>query len=204
MQTGIHHASAASYLKQADEIFARSKVKTAEVSHPEAFIRARALALWAKKDPGEAAEIVSMIEGAGTLDELDLIGQVRLSSLTRQTIESFLQPKWLQTEAMLAHAKLFFENFQAAKNKTEAISYPIQFSDPGFREYFCYVLLDFATADPDLDEMAVAAALEFSKALEMDSIFERLLTKELHVKSRDLKRLKEEAGSMVAKAEVSP
>jgi hypothetical protein len=203
MHTGISHASAASYLKQADEIFARSKVKTAEISHPEAFIRARALALWAKKDPGEAAEITSMIEGAVSLDELDLIGQGRVSNLTRQILESFLQPKWIQTEAMLAHAKLFFEDFHPAKSKTAPVHNPLYFADPTICEYLCYVLLDFAVADPDLDEMAMAAALEFSKALEMDSTFEKLLTKELHVKSRDLKRLKAEASSLVAKAEVS-
>ncbi|HUR47168.1 MAG TPA: hypothetical protein VMZ27_14910, partial [Candidatus Saccharimonadales bacterium] len=79
----------------------------------------------------------------------------------------------------------------------------LELSDDKLREYLCYVLLDFMVADPELDEMPVAAGLEFSKSLEMDGIFEKLLTKELHLKARDLKRLREEASTMLAKAEAA-
>jgi hypothetical protein len=44
LQTGLSQVSAASYLKQAEEIFANGNVGTEGVSHPEAFIRTRALA----------------------------------------------------------------------------------------------------------------------------------------------------------------
>jgi hypothetical protein len=203
MQTGITHVSAASYLKQADEIFARSKVKTSELSHPEAFIRARALSLWAKSDEDVATQIGSMIEGAAALDELDLIGQVRLGDLTRSVLESFLQPKWFQTEAVLAHAKLFFPDFRPAKSKAAHPIEELKLADNKLREYLCYVLLDFVAVDPELDEMPAAAALEFTKGLEMETILEKLLTKELHVKARDLKRLREEAGAILVKAEGS-
>jgi hypothetical protein len=203
MQTGITHASAESYLKQADEIFARSKVKTAEVTHPEAFIRARALSLWAQQNSDTSGQIGAMIEGSAVFDELDLIQQMRLSSLTRRFLEAFLHPKWFQTDPVLAHAKLFFDDFRPAKSKTALSRDELQTHDNRLREYFCYLLLDFIAADPELDEMPLAAALEFAKSLELETILEKLLTKELHLKARDLKRVKEEAASMLEKAEAS-
>ena len=117
IQTGLNQVSAASYLRQAEEIFAKGNVATEGVSHPEAFIRARALALW-QEHAGEAiARISDMIEGTLVLDELDLIGQARLTQHTRRFLEYILQPKWFQTTATLGHAKLFFADFQPAKTR---------------------------------------------------------------------------------------
>ena len=79
IQTGLSQVSAPSYLKQAEEIFAKGNVATEGLSHPEAFIRARALALWQEQRTDAAGHISEMIEGATALDELDLIGQTRLT-----------------------------------------------------------------------------------------------------------------------------
>ena len=67
------------------------------------------------------------------------------------------------------------------------------------REYLGYVLLDFVTADPDLDEMPLAAALDLCRELDLDPQFETLASKELKIKDRDLKRIKEQAAKMLAR-----
>jgi hypothetical protein len=64
-----------------------------------------------------------------------------------------------------------------------------------------YVLLDFVTADPDLDELPLAAALEWARELEWNSQFEKLAAKELKLKARDLKRIKEQAAEILARPE---
>jgi hypothetical protein len=97
IQTGLSQVSAPSYLKQAEEIFAKGNVATEGLSHPETFIRARALALWQEQRDDAAGPISEMIEGAAALDALDLIGQARLSSATRRLLEQLLRPKWFQT-----------------------------------------------------------------------------------------------------------
>ena len=71
------------------------------------------------------------------------------------------------------------------------------------REYFSYILLDFARADPDLDEMPLAAALKLSRQLEFDAQFEKLAAKELKLRVRDVRRIKEQAVEMLAKAEAN-
>ncbi|HYG36374.1 MAG TPA: M48 family metalloprotease [Clostridia bacterium] len=203
VQTGLSQVSAPGYLKQADEIFAKGNVATEGVSHPEAFIRARALTLWQEQREDSSERIMEMIEGATALEELDLIGQSRLTRDTQRLLEYFLQPKWFQTPAVLGHARLFFNDFQPSPSRDGKALEGLRFKESKLSEYFCYLLLDFVTADPELDELPLAAALELSRQLEIDSQFEKLAAKELKMKVRDVRRLKEHAPEMLAKAEVN-
>jgi predicted SprT family Zn-dependent metalloprotease len=203
VQTGLTHVSAPGYLKQAEEIFVKGNVATEGLSHPETFIRARALALWREHREGSMADIARMIEGAMALDELDLIGQTRLTRDSRRLLEYFLQPKWFQTTAVLGHAKLFFPNFAPAQTRDATVVEGLKFTDAKLREYCCYLLLDFVTADPELEDMPLAAALDLSRQLEIDAPFEKLAAKELKMKVRDVRKLKDQAAEMLAKAEVA-
>lgn len=203
IETGLNQVSAPAYLKQAEEIFSKENVATEGLSHPEAFIRARALSLWHTQREQAHPHISKMIEGAEALDSLDLIGQTRMVKSTRRLLEQFLQPKWFQTAAVLGHAKLFFDNFQPAARKDPAALDVFKSSDAKTREYLCFVLLDFVTADPELDDIPLAAALELSRQLELDAQFEKLAAKELKLKVREVRKLKEQAAEMLAKAEVA-
>jgi hypothetical protein len=201
METGLSHVSAGSYLKQADEIFADGNVSTAGVSHPEAFIRARALALWQAQPVTAAPLIRGMIEGITRLDDLDLIGQNRMASATRRLLECLLRPKWFQTPATLGHAKLFFADFQPVATPPESLPEELKFNDAKLHEYLGYLLLDFAKVDPELEEAPLAAALELSRLLGFDAQFEKLAAKELKMRVRDVRRIKDEAPELLAKAE---
>jgi hypothetical protein len=201
LETGLAQVSAPAYLRQAEEIFDKSAASTKGLSHPEAFIRARALALWRDQGAASSAEISRMIEGATALDDLDLIGQTRLAKETRRVLEYFLQPKWFQTPAVLGHARLFFDDFEPAAARDPAALAGLILDDAKLRDYFCYVLLDFVTADPELEEAPLAAALELSRQLEINPQFEKLAAKELKMKLRDVRKLNEQATEIMAKAE---
>ena len=203
LTTGISQVSAPGYLKQAEEIFSKNNVTTDGISHPEAFIRARALSLWKEHRHDAASQIAQMIEGVPALDDLDLIGQSRLVRNTRRLLEYFLQPKWFQTPSVLGHAKLFFADFEPKQSGEKFELNEFRFKDNKLNEYLCYLLLDFVTADPDLDEMPLVAALHLSQQLEIDAQFEKLAAKELQLKLRDVRKLKEQAADLLAKAEAS-
>ena len=203
IETGLNQVSAPAYLKQAEEIFSKDNVATEGLSHPEAFIRARALSLWNNQRHEAHAAISRMIEGAEALDSLDLIGQTRMVKSTRRLLEQFLQPKWFQTSAVLGHAKLFFADFQPAATRDASALEAFKTSDSKTREYVSYVLLDFVTADPELDDMPLVAALDLSRQLELGAQFEKLVAKELRLKVRDVRKLKEQSAEMLAKAEVA-
>ena len=201
--TGLSQVSAAGYLKQAEEIFAKGNISTEGVSHPEAFIRARSLVLWQEKREAATTDINHMIEGAAALDDLDLIGQSRLTTQTRRLLEHLLRPRWFQTPAVLGHAKLYFDDFHAANGQGSSVPDGLNLTDARLREYLCYVLLDFAKVDPELEDMPLAATIHLSRQLELDTQFEKLAAKELGLKVRDVKRIKEQAAEMLAKAEAN-
>jgi hypothetical protein len=197
MMTGLQQVSGASYLKQAEEVFQQSQVKTTALSHPEAFVRARALHLWAEQHPSTDKAICEMIEGAAGFDDLDLLGQADLTTMTRRFLEAYLQPNWFQTEAVLGHARLFFHDFKA----NGAAAFEDKESARRLKEYFCYLMLDFATVDPELDQLPLAVAFQWSKRLEIEPEFEKLAVKELKLKARTIAKLRNEAEEMLAKAE---
>jgi len=200
IQTGLSQVSAESYLKQAEEIFTDGTVKTEGISHPETFIRARALTLWQQQGANASPEISQMIEGTASFDELDLLAQKRLTSTTRRFIEYLLRPKWFQTPATIAHAKLYFPDFRLNGGQPNFVD-DLNLNDSKTCEYLCYVLLDFAKADPELDDLPIAAALQLSRLLEFDEHFEKLAAKELKMKIRDVRRIKKEATDMLTRAE---
>ena len=68
------------------------------------------------------------------------------------------------------------------------------------REYLCYLLLDFAVVDRELEDLPLAAALEWSAQLEIGEQFQKLATKELGIGKRQLTKVKKEAASMLEKA----
>jgi hypothetical protein len=206
-ETGLSEVSAASYLKQAEEIFQNSKVATDQLTHPEAFIRARALALWAEQGEDADNEIASMVEGSPCLDDYDLLRQAKLTTDTRAALEKFLTPKWFQTDTVLGHARMFFEDFKPERRgngefRADELATRAA-EDKQLRNYLCYLLLDFVVADPELNEMPLAAALEFSRQLGIESEFERVAAKELKLKTRELARIKKEAVELLVKAEAS-
>lgn len=199
MATGLNQVSATSYLKQADELFIKGERASRGIGHPETFIRARALRLWTERDASLDVWLAAQIEGDVTLDELDVVGQLRLTRHTRRLLENILSPKWLQSAAVMAHAKSFFPDIKpAAHFDPELLAEPK--SDSSIHDYFCYLLLDFARADRELDDVPLAHFLTCSGQLGFQERFEQLIVKELGLNKRQLNKLKKDAPNLIEKA----
>lgn len=196
--TGLAQVSAAGYLAQSAEVFSKSRPKTDQLSHPETFIRARALQLWTTAADSPDDEIAAMLDFEEDLTGLTLVQQAQLSAQTRQFIGQFVQPGWMQSDPVLAHARAFFRDFLPPAAGDPAVLTSLAALPLPQREYLCQVMLDFCAVDPDLHEQPVVRALEFARALECLGVFEKLLTKELKLKARDLKQLKSKAAAMPA------
>ena len=72
--------------------------------------------------------------------------------------------------------------------------------DAKTRDYFCYILLDFASADRDLEEAPLAAALLLSDELGLGERFRQLAAKELNLRKKQIQTLETDAGRIVAQA----
>lgn len=201
--TGLAQVDPAGYVRQAEEIFARARVKTEGVSHPEAFIRARALMLWAENAPHVEQEIARMIEGDRALEKLDLLGQQRLAGLTRRWLQLLLCPAWFRSDAVRGQARLFFPDFDFALegHRDDALLDELRGASTSVRDYFCYLLLDFAAVDAELELEPLKAAFVLASALGWDERLETLAVKELKVKKREAQRLRAEARAPATEAE---
>lgn len=195
INTGLTQVDPDAYVKQADEIFARSKARTEGLSHPETFIRARAINLWAKKSPEADSEITRMIEGTVSLEKLDLLGQQRLTDFTQRWLRLLLRAPWFQSDPVKAHARLYFPELQfpPTDHTDEALLEALREAPINVRDYFCYLLLDFSAVDPELEDEPLKAAYVLAQKLEWEDRLEALSVKELKLKKRDAKRVREEA-----------
>jgi hypothetical protein len=209
LHTGLSEVSAESYLRQAEEIFSKSCESTRQMTHPEPFIRARALQLWEKQRDAADQEIAKMIEGSAALDALDLIGRKKVAHDTRRLIGRYLAPQWLQTDLLIAHAKQYFDNFAAGEAAQEDVAdsangspsdAELETADPSLRDYFCYVLLDFAAADRSLDDLPLSAALVTARQVGLGPRFSEIASKELGLPKKRFAKIEANAERRVAEA----
>ncbi len=202
VQTAVEKVSAESYLRQAEEIFSKAAAKTDQLTHPEAFIRARAVKLWADRDKEADRKIEEMIEGAPALDELDLLGQRKVTALTRRLVDVFLAPQSLQTDAVIAHARMFFDDYSPPNRLVddERLASDIATDDDALRDYYCFVLLDLVTADRDLEELPLASALQLTERLGWKDRFVELAKRELRMRKTQLDTIDQKKQDIMAKA----
>jgi hypothetical protein len=205
VHTGVGEINPDSYFKQADEIFAHGPAKTEGITHPEVFVRARAIRLWADVDPQANLAITGMIEAAMELRELDLLGQEAVAGWTRRMIDLLLSPKWIQSDPMVSHARLYFDDYSPPTN---AIADPnlageMRLDSQSLRDYFCFVLLDFVAADRDLDEPSLAAVLSVAEQLGLKERFIELVRQELRLRKSQIEKVDDRKGAILQEADRS-
>jgi len=201
--TGLAQVSGKNYLSQAEEIFSKSKPKSTQLTHPETFMRARALQLWVEEHPELEDSIARMLASADeeTLEDMDLIQQTQLTTLTHRFLRQHLRPSWFRSDPVLAHARLYYPDFLPADAADDSLAADLATLPKPHREFLCHVMLDFCAVDPDLAELPAAAAIEQARTLECLGHFEKLAAKDLKLKARDLKRLKEKSTELLAAAQ---
>lgn len=185
--TGVESVNADSFLKQADEIFQLNDLTKADTfSHPENFIRAKALQLWHEQKEGAEVAISRIIEGQTDLDKLDIFKQVELANFTRKFLQLFLKPKWFQSSTIIALARQYFADFSLDENAVlnESILAITDTKNISIKEYLSYVLFDFSSADGSLEEIPRGWAFQFSEDLQLRDEFESIVKKELKMSDK--------------------
>jgi Peptidase family M48 len=191
ISTGLDKVNADSYLKQADEILsAENNFKTSGISHPENFIRAKAVQLWYGKNDDASSDIIKMIEGISDLDALDIFRQQELSIFTRQFLQLFLKPRWFQSTMILSQAKQYFADFILDEKAvlSEKLVNTIAVAHQSIKDYLSYVLLDFALADTTLEEIPAGWALQFAEDVQLKEHYDAVLKKEMKLSEKKLQQ----------------
>ena len=159
VQTGLARVDAPSYLEQAREIEAAGARASAGTSHPEAYLRAQAVAKWWNGEVGTEAWMRARLQGPRSMDALDLPGQVALRDLTRRFIARFVANEPLHgNERVLAQVRAFFPDWGADEPRAELEEVSPERVDDSVLVYLHHVMLDLALADDDIREQALLEA----------------------------------------------
>lgn len=203
METGIESTSPQGFLIQVDEVFDKTSPSTEGLTHPEAFIRARALQLWSTRDDNAGTEndveslVARMLRGRLQVGELDLVSQVEMTQLTRHVIHDLLRPDWMRTETNLNHARLFFPEFEFDSQTPVSTSSDLIELGDSMSDYLCYLLLDFATVDRQLEDLPLAHAVRVAQQLGLSDRLAPIAQKELRLRKKQYAALVQDAGKIL-------
>lgn len=165
VQTGIATVDATAYLRQAAEIDSHEAGASAAHSHPETFIRARALALWWEGAEDLDAWIDARLHGPLALEHLDLPGQVRLQALTRGFLARYLAGTPLSSDVVLAQVRLLFPDWRTDEPTVGLEAFGAIAVDDSVRRYLNALMVDLALADPDQQDAALLRAGQMARTL---------------------------------------
>jgi Zn-dependent protease with chaperone function len=199
VETGLKQVSAADYLRQADEIYAAGEVKTEGVTHPETFLRAKALREWSKEGDRANARVEKLVCGRLELDELDLLLQGRVADVTKRIIDALIAPEWFRSALVLSHARMFFNDYTPPANgfdmssELTELKAVLNSAGAAFTDYGCYVMLDFVTVDRSLEPVPLAAAIQLARNLGWHDRFAEIAKKELRLRKRQFESIAEQA-----------
>jgi hypothetical protein len=185
VQTGMHAVDADAYLRQAEEIDAQAAASSAQ-THPETFVRARALALWWAGSDQVDTWLAARLHGAPSIERLDLPGQWDLQQRTRGFIAWYLAGTDLASEALLAQVRLLFPDWSGSEPPLD----PATLHDAGLQPYWNALLVDLALADPDQQDAALLRAGQAARTLGASDGFEANLRRDAGMNKRELDRFK--------------
>ncbi|CAN0644887.1 hypothetical protein L810_5801 [Burkholderia sp. AU4i] len=190
VQTGISTVDAAAYLRQAAEIESNESGASAALSHPETFIRARALALWWDGEAGLDDWIDARLHGPLSLERLDLPGQARLQALTRGFIAHYLDGASLASDAVLAQVRMLFPDWCDDEPAAGPDAFAAAGVDDSVRGYLNALMMDLALADPDQRDVALLRAGQVARSLGSLDALQLNLRRDAGLGKRDLERYK--------------
>lgn len=190
-ETGVPNPDARAFSRQVEEVLARDSGGSATHSHPETYLRAKALSLY--EAPGAAdldAKVHRLIEGPVQLDTLDLLRRRELTDLTRRLLDLFFAPAWSHLPGLLQAAQMLFDDYQPpsepADDAAAALVEALAPYGESVWDYVAYVLTDLVACDPNLGLLPLARAQVVAEALGQRERLEGHVNKELRVIKRDI------------------
>lgn len=148
VMTGLTSVDPLAYLRQAQEIEATNQ-KSEGHSHPESYLRARALDLWWRDPEGLEPWLDRKLVGPLSITNLDLMRQVRLTQMTRGFLVRFIGQIESPSEEVLTQARRFFPDFDTHEPPLDLKEIASDRIDDVTRDYFVALMFDCALADPE-------------------------------------------------------
>jgi hypothetical protein len=189
LNTGLEKVSAEGYLKQADEILERISEGSDGETHPEIFIRAKSLQIFETDNANYYTRTEKIISGKTDLHQLNLFAKTVVFEITKELISIILKPKWTQSEFCTTLYKQYFSNVDKNSNAfiDDSFKLKIDNSKKNLKDYYVYIMLDFALCDTDLKDGFIGHILDLSEQLGLEDNMKTILKKELGLTEKTYK-----------------
>jgi hypothetical protein len=193
VMTGLTHVDPEAYLQQAREVETKGG-KSQAVSHPEIYLRARALQLWWESKPEFATWLGQHLHGPLSIEALDLMGQGKLTRMTRAFLARFMADVEDSSDEITTQLRAVFPDFGRQEEPLlDLAEIGAERIDDATRDYFVALMFDVAMADRDAtDAVMLVAAKTAAEIGATDRLTGAL--------RRDLKWTKARTDKLVAQA----
>lgn len=193
LMTGLTNVDPEAYLRQAKEVEAGGG-KSQGLSHPEIYLRARALQLWWDGSSDLAGWLEKHLYGPLSIDALDLMGQARLTRMTRAFLARFVTEIHQGSDEITTQVRTVFPDFgREAETLLDLSEIGVERIDDATRDYFVALMFDVAMADCDAADAVMLAAAKVAAEI---GATERLVD----ALRRNLKWTKARADKLMAQA----
>ncbi|RYS38898.1 hypothetical protein, partial [Staphylococcus pseudintermedius] len=139
--TGISAVDPAAYLRQAEELDAKAE-KSDGQSHPEVFLRARALDQWWREVEDADDWIEKRLCGPISIESLDLLRQAELSALTRRFFVRFLSDLGVPSDEVATQIRRYFPDVRESDEALDLAAIAYDQIDDATRSYFISLMFD--------------------------------------------------------------
>jgi hypothetical protein len=197
VNTGLEKVSAESYLQQASEILERIESGSEGTTHPELYIRAKSLELFTQNETEFYTKIEELVRGKMDLYQLNIFSKQELYSTTKDLIDIVLKPKWTQSEHCIVLYKQYFTAYNRNQEVLidESFKAKINLSKANTKDYFSYVMLDFAMCDNDLKEPFIGLVLDLAEQIGLQDNLKAIFKKELRLTDKAFKEMSQKTAS---------
>lgn len=193
VMTGLTNVDPEAYLRQAQEVETKGG-KSQGISHPEAYVRARALQLWWAGDAELSDWLEKQIHGLLSIEALDLLGQSKLTAMTRSFLARFMVDLDEPSDEITTQLRAYFPDFgKVEETPLDLSEVGVERIDDATRDYFVALMFDIAMADADAID---ASMIEAAKIAAEIGATERLTS----ALRRDLKWSKARCDKLIAQA----
>ena len=191
VQTGLAEPDVDAYRAQVADVFADGPLASDGGTHPEGFIRVRAMDGWCSGADGVEEQIADMIAGPLHLDRLDCLDQQVVEQLTKKLYLLHLQLPWMRSEACVGQVRLIWSDLpepipQLGEAAQGDLIRDLGHASDHLNDYWCYLLLDLAMADRDLEDLGILAGQLTAQRLGLHEQFDTVANKEVKVTKRRL------------------
>jgi Peptidase family M48 len=196
VHTGIADPDAEIDARQA----ARDNALSGGATHPETFVRARALELWWQGADDLDAWIDRTLHGALALERLDLPGQRRLQTMTRGFLAHYLADTALRSDAVLSQVRELFADWSPDEAPVLPAAFDKAQAEDSVRHYLNALMMDLALIDPEMQDAALLRAASIAKALDSFDALQVNLKRDARFGKRDFDKLNKKMASMKVQA----